>query len=103
MVRKISVSIDAGTAEVYKKVRGGDWNTLLKNLEWVSGLRAAGRLNQFSINFVLRKANFHTLPQFIELGKNLGVDFALVSRVWKWDGMPMDEYVKEAIHIPLWS
>lgn len=99
-IRRIAVSIDAGNAEIYRKVRGGDWNVLMKNLEWASGLRKSGRLDDFSISFVARETNFSTIPEFVSLGRSLGVDRILFSQFQDWGVMSRAEYEREAIHLP---
>src|SRR5262249_28621025 len=60
LIQSIAVSIDAGTAEVYRAVRGGDWDALVRNLEWVAGERQTGRFPEFGLSFTVRAANFRT-------------------------------------------
>lgn len=74
MIREVQISVDAGDEATYKIVRGGDWHRLIKNLEWIATLRAQGRIGYFQINFVVRKANFRSIPDFVKLGRRLGVD-----------------------------
>ena len=65
----ISISIDAATKETYKINRGGNFDRLLKNLEFVSNLRKENIIEAFNINFVVQANNFREMRQFIELGK----------------------------------
>jgi hypothetical protein len=85
-IRKARISIDAGDAATYKAVRGGDWDRLQRNLKWLSGLRAAGKLDNFRLNFVVRKENFPSLPAFFALAEGLRVDEVFVSRALPWTG-----------------
>jgi sulfatase maturation enzyme AslB (radical SAM superfamily) len=65
----ISISVDAGSAEVYEQVRRpGKWSVLMDNLEWLANNRSQMHVN---LNFVLQKTNLHDLPAFVELCKTL--------------------------------
>ena len=60
-----SVSVDAGTKEVYEDVRRpGKWSVLLENLLWLSENRGKSAV---LLNFVLQNKNFKDLPAFVEL------------------------------------
>ena len=74
MIQEVQISVDAGDEKTYNRVRGGDWQRLVNNLEWIATLRARGRIRYFQINFVVRKASFQSIPDFVKLGKRLGVD-----------------------------
>ena len=78
----ISISIDAATENTYKKIRGGHWPTLQKNLELISQLRQEGKFNWFQINFVTMKSNYQDMKKFVQLGKKLKVDLILFSRIF---------------------
>jgi hypothetical protein len=66
-ISNISISVDAGSAEVYEKVRRpGKWENLIENLEWLSNNRKHISVN---LNFVLQKTNFRDLLSFAELCK----------------------------------
>lgn len=62
-----SISVDAGSAEVYEQVRRpGKWSILIDNLEWLSKNKKNSKVG---LSFVLQKTNFRDLPAFIELCK----------------------------------
>jgi len=62
-----SISVDAGSAEVYEQVRRpGKWSVLIENLEWLSTNKKNSKVR---LNFVLQKTNFRDLPAFMELCK----------------------------------
>lgn len=64
-ISSYSVSVDAGSAEVYEKVRRpGKWSVLLENLDWLSTNR---QHSEIVLKFVLQKTNFRDLPAFVEL------------------------------------
>ena len=60
-----SISVDAGSKEVYEQVRRpGKWSVLMENLEWLSNNRQNSNVN---LNFVLQKTNFKDLSAFADL------------------------------------
>ena len=77
----ISISIDAATKETYKMNRGGNFDKLLKNLEFVSNLRKRKLIETFNINFVVQANNFREMRQFVDLGKRYGCDYVVFQRV----------------------
>lgn len=82
MIGAMSVSIDAAKAETYEKLRRpGKWATLMSNLEFIAGMRRAGKIPQLWINFVVQKENYREMIDFVELGSRLGVDQVWFQRV----------------------
>jgi sulfatase maturation enzyme AslB (radical SAM superfamily) len=62
-----SVSVDAGSKEIYEQVRRpGKWSVLMDNLEWLFDNQAQSTVH---LSFVLQKTNFQDLPAFAELCK----------------------------------
>lgn len=60
-----SISVDAGSKEIYEKVRRpGKWSSLIENLEWLADNRQQKKI---TLNFVLQKTNFRDLPAFVNL------------------------------------
>ena len=98
-IAAISVSIDAGTSETYRRVRGGDWAKLIKNLNWISEQRQKKPLRHFSLNFTVRAENYRDLEEFLALGKNLNADRVLISELSNWERAKNLDYQKEAIHL----
>jgi MoaA/NifB/PqqE/SkfB family radical SAM enzyme len=99
----ISISIDAATEKTYKLNRGGSFDKLLRNLEFVSGLRKKNRIETFNINFVVQADNFREMKQFIELGKRYGCDYVVFQRIMNLGvdyGVNSDKNFKEcAVHL----
>jgi pyruvate-formate lyase-activating enzyme len=82
MVGALSVSIDAARPETYESLRRpGKWAPLMSNLEYMAALRRSGELRSLWINFVVQKANFREMLEFVELGKALSVDQIWFQRV----------------------
>jgi len=63
------ISIDAASADTYNKVRPpGNWDRLMKNLQFIKGL---DNLVLLGISMVVQKQNYMEMPAFIELGESL--------------------------------
>jgi wyosine [tRNA(Phe)-imidazoG37] synthetase (radical SAM superfamily) len=63
------ISIDAASAEVYDKVRPpGNWERLMKNLQFIKGL---DNLVLLGISMVVQQDNYKEMMPFIELGESL--------------------------------
>lgn len=99
-IRSVSVSIDAGNREVYAQVRGGCWDTLMKQLLWMKEERKRRKVSFFSINFTVRKANYATMEEFVQLGQSLDVDMVRFTQFEPWDRRAIQDYESEAVHLP---
>lgn len=92
------VSVDAGSKEVYEKVRRpGKWKVLLENFEWLQQNRGRALV---SLNFVIQKDNFRDLPNFIELCRtyNFSGSVSPLFDWGTWNRVPMlepDQYTIE--------
>jgi molybdenum cofactor biosynthesis enzyme MoaA len=66
-IQKFSISVDAGTEEVYKKVRcGGSWSVLLNNFEFLAG---SSSQHSVVLNYAVQNLNFKDIHNFIKLCK----------------------------------
>jgi molybdenum cofactor biosynthesis enzyme MoaA len=64
-ITKYLISIDAGSSDVYEKVRvGGDWDTLMKSFDF---LKEQGLSKLVYLQFVVQKSNFKDIPNFVQL------------------------------------
>lgn len=75
-IDQISISIDAATEETYKKLRrGGDFNQLLKNLEFLKEINKE-KDSKFKVrlSFVVQQDNFKEMPLFVKLAKDFECD-----------------------------
>ena len=97
-INRVHVSVDAGDAETYALVRGGDWRRLERNLRWTSGERKRGRFESFVLLFVYRRENFRSMPAFARLGAELGADAVHFSPVQSWERAHLD-YERTAVHL----
>jgi hypothetical protein len=63
------ISIDAADAPTYASNRkGGNWERLVKNLEFIKSLQLAN----VTLSFVVQANNYAQMPRFAEMGRALG-------------------------------
>lgn len=64
-VTEFFISVDAGTSEVYEKIRrGGRWKILIENLNYLQELKSEGSV---LLNFAIQNGNWFDIPAFINL------------------------------------
>lgn len=99
LVKWAEISIDAATAETYAtNRRGGRFERLLENLEFVSGLRRDGPLEWFGISMVVQENNFPEMADFVRLGKRFRADTVYFSQLVNWSTFSDVEFAKRAVH-----
>jgi MoaA/NifB/PqqE/SkfB family radical SAM enzyme len=77
------VSIDAATKETYDKIRiGGNWDVLMRNMEFLVEKYREGRIREFHICMVVMKSNCHEIVAFAEMGQRFGVTSTFFSPVF---------------------
>ena len=78
----LSVSVDAARPATYEKLRRpGKWANLMKNLEFIAGMRRNNQIRALGLNFVVQRENFREMLEFIALGDSLGADHLWFQRV----------------------
>lgn len=95
-VKTAEISVDAASEPTYAlNRRGGDWKTLLRNLEFIGGLK----IELSILSFVVQHNNFLEMPAFVELADRFGFQ----PRFWKlsnWGTFTAEEYLDRAVHLP---
>jgi len=101
-VGNIHISVDATTAETYNYTRrGGDFARLMTNLEWLAAKFRTRGFGSYHLIFVVQTQNFREMPDFIRLGRRLGVNSVLFSPIDHWArGMSDAEYRHQKIWGP---
>lgn len=94
----ISVSVDAADAQTYRINRGGDFNLLLRNLDFIANLRALGHIERLFVNFLVQANNFREMPAFARLGRQLGCDLIEFQRLENWGTYDAAAYGARAVH-----
>lgn len=100
-VKSAEISIDAATPETYHIVRkGGKWDLLIKNLEFISTIESINNLN---FSFVVQSINYKEIVLFYELitklfnGRNISIHYY---KILDWGILPNDTYSEYAVWEP---
>lgn len=99
-VQWLHISIDAATPETYALNRGGSWDVLQRNLEYIASLRRDGPVKLLEMSFVVQENNFHEMPDFIHMAARHGADVVILSAMADWDAFSPEEYRRRAVHLP---
>lgn len=106
-VGSVLVSFDAATEATYRITRrGGDWSQLLQNMEFLARLRRAGGIGELIVYFVVQKANFREMPDFVRIGKHYNADRVYFSRAANWGTWSVAEHEDQSVwhaHHPLYE
>ena len=97
----VKISVDAATPETYKKIRGGNFDILTKNLKMISELRSQDKIKSFKLCFVVQRDNFREMPAFVKMAQELNVDVIYFQRMyyWNWKNISEQEFIKEELII----
>jgi sulfatase maturation enzyme AslB (radical SAM superfamily) len=84
-IRDINISVDATTEQTYKKIRvTGDFNKLFVNLYYLGELKKENKFRNFTLSFVLQKANILELSEFPELVKKVNANKICITKILDW-------------------
>jgi hypothetical protein len=101
LITSADIGIDAASPETYLiNRRGGTFEQLLRNLEFISTLRKEGPLKFLKISMVVQSNNFREMPDFVELGYRYGVDVIYFSQLVNWGTFSDAEFRSRAVHFP---
>lgn len=101
LIRSAEISIDGASAATYEtNRRGGRWDTLLENLEFIAGLRANGPLTWLGISMVVQENNFAEMADFVRLGRRFRADAIYFSQLVNWGTFTDEEFKARAVHRP---
>ncbi len=92
LLSEVEISIDAASAETYQRNRpGGDFATLLQNLDFISQLDC-----QLRLSMVVQENNWREIPQLLRLAQSLGAKLYL-SRLVNWGTFSREEFQRRAV------
>lgn len=101
LIKEAEISIDAASAEVYHiNRRGGDFQQLLANLDFIRELRISGPLQYLKLSMVVQLNNFREMPAFVELAKRFAADEAYFGQLVNWGSFSESEFEERAVHLP---
>lgn len=73
-IERITISIHASSKETYEKiVRDGKYETVMQNIEFLNKLHKSGKIEDFSLAYVISSMNYKDLPNFIKLINKLEI------------------------------
>jgi len=99
-VNAISISIDAACEDTYRRLRrGGDFNRLLKNLEFLKELKKEKPFKLW-LHFVVQKANYREMSDFLRLAKKYNADRVLFGKLFNLGTYEAEDYRDAAVHEP---
>ena len=100
LVTSAQISIDAATPRTYAvNRRGGEFATLLRNLEFIATLRANGPLEWLELSMVVQDNNLNEMKDFVALGERFGVDRVAFSQIVNWGTFSEVEFQSRAVHV----
>ena len=106
-IGSVLVSFDAATEATYAITRrGGDWGQLLTNMAFLARQRREGRIGELILYFVVQKANFREMPDFVRLGRHFNANRVYFSRAVNWGTWSIAEHEDQSVwnpHHPLYA
>lgn len=81
-IHSVTVSLDAATAETYKKIRGGNFNLVLDGIKELTNLKI-----MVHTQYVLQYQNYQELTQYQNLAKSMGVETFGIQKLFRWPHM----------------
>ena len=94
------ISIDAGSKEVYERVRlGGKWEQLIDNLKFLQSIASSNRA-EVLLKFVLQKDNYNDMKNFADLCIATGFQ-GVINRLedWgTWDTFQLQDVIGNTLH-----
>lgn len=71
---EVNFSIDAATRETFTRIRGWDFDRVIRNIRtYVESFKTRRHGTFTSVSFVITRSNVHELVPFVRLAKDLGV------------------------------
>jgi MoaA/NifB/PqqE/SkfB family radical SAM enzyme len=100
-VNGVRISIDAARKPTFEKLRRfANYETLLSNLEFLSGLRRRSEIGGLSFSFTYQLENFLEMEEFVEFGRGYGVDKVIFEPLQNVGAFSDEEYRARAVHKP---
>jgi uncharacterized radical SAM superfamily Fe-S cluster-containing enzyme len=97
-INTVIVSFDACTSETYSKVRrGGNWEALQDNMEFISFLRKENIVRRLRIDFVMQQLNYKEAPDAVTLAKKYNADDMFFSRIINWGTFKDQDFNQHAV------
>lgn len=100
-VGTVMISMDAAKKQTYDIVRrGGDFERLLENLEFLGELRREKRIERLRLDFVVQRLNYREMPEFVSLLDRFSADGAKFQMIRSWGTYSPVEFAQHNIGDP---
>lgn len=84
----LNFSLDAASADVYKAVRGFDFDRVIANIRrYLAAMPGRPSWTWTSLSYVITKTNVHEMVPFVQLAKELGIKAVVFYRLHAYEGM----------------
>ena len=71
----IDISMHAYNKETYQKIMvGSDYDKVVENIKWLSGLKKIGQLKHLDLYFVVQKMNYKEMKDFVKFAEENDAD-----------------------------
>jgi MoaA/NifB/PqqE/SkfB family radical SAM enzyme len=84
-ISEVTVSLDAGTSDTYKDIRGGNFKLVLEGIEAL-----VSRGISVGTQFVLQQKNHKEIVIYRDLAKSLNVNWMGLAQIVHWGHMPAE-------------
>ena len=101
MLKIVPVSVDAARAATYENLRRpGKWQKVIEGIDFLAGLRRAGRIRSLRLNFVVQEENLAEVPDFIRLAREWNVDYVWFQKMANYGSFSAGEFRRKDITNP---
>jgi len=99
-MKELRISFDAASADTYHSIRtNGVWSNLLNNVVWVNNLIRKKKVKTKLIaDFVVQLDNYHEIPAFVKLCKELNITQINFQKMWNWGTWSQEEFDRQNIY-----
>lgn len=99
----VIITVNSFDPFTYKHIsRGGNYDALMKNLDFVSSLRSSNLIKKLDLAMVIQDRNFRQMPEFVETClQRYCCDNILLRPVYQWGTMPDEVYWFKDVLNPL--
>jgi MoaA/NifB/PqqE/SkfB family radical SAM enzyme len=98
-IDRVELSVDGASQKSYTANRGGDFEVLVRNLEFIGTLRKQNKLKAFELHFVVQKNNFFEMKDFVELGRRVNADMIIFKQIVNWGTYSEQNYLERAVQL----
>jgi len=100
-VRSIRISTDAARKDTFEQLRRlGNHETFVKNMEFLSQLRAKEVFPILCFSFTYQRDNFREMKEFVAFCQRMNCDFVIFERLQNLGAFSDAEYRERAVHYP---